>query len=224
MATLVWAVPQPFSDELVTRRCSPCDRLDVPAIDRFALDRRSSLAKTSSDVSIGVVLTLPLLLDALDVHDSGSGWIGFGEDAVVMAQAVVLSGALNQVVKLAVQRPRPLLYGTTSAADRADPDNYLSFYSSHTSTAFSAGLSYASTFALRHPGSPYRYVVYGGAIAAGSGVGLLRMLAGKHFPSDVIVGAVAGSAIGLGVPWLHRRESRVAIYPHGAGVMLVGTF
>jgi membrane-associated phospholipid phosphatase len=173
-----------------------------------------------------VVVALPLLLDALDVHDSGGGWTGFGKDAVVMVEAVVLNGALNQVVKLAAQRPRPLLYDAAPGSPELDQaDNYLSFYSSHTSTAFAAGMSYASTFAARHPDSGYRYLVYGGAVVAGGTVGTLRMLAGKHFPTDVLTGALAGTAIGLAVPWMHRRSpSSIAVYPFGAGVSLVGTF
>jgi membrane-associated phospholipid phosphatase len=28
--------------------------------------------------------------------------------------------------------------------------------------------------------------------------------AGKHFPSDVVVGALVGTGVGLLVPWLHQ--------------------
>jgi membrane-associated phospholipid phosphatase len=42
-------------------------------------------------------------------------------------------------------------------------------------------------------------VLYGAA----TGVGALRVAAGKHFPTDIIVGAVLGSAIGWLVPTLH---------------------
>jgi membrane-associated phospholipid phosphatase len=65
--------------------------------------------------------------------------------------------------------------------------------------------------------------VYGAVIAGGGTTGLLRVLAGKHFPTDVIVGAVAGSAVGLTVPFLHRRrEVSVGLFP--GGLALLGSF
>jgi membrane-associated phospholipid phosphatase len=33
----------------------------------------------------------------------------------------------------------------------------------------------------------------------------LRVEAGKHFRTDVLTGAVVGSAVGLLIPYLHRR-------------------
>lgn len=228
-ATLVWAVPQPLTGDIVSPRCPPCDRVNVPAIDRFALGRRSAVAKNVSDMGVAAVLTLPLLLDAIDVRGAGGSWAGLGKDVVVLAEAVVVNGALNELVKLAVRRPRPLTYGAPAGSPvLTEPENYLSFYSSHTSTAFAAGMAYATTFSLRHPDSRARYLVYGGAIAAGGGIGVTRMLAGKHFPSDVLVGALAGTAIGIGVPLMHRRDRRgrnsLTLYPAGAGLALVGTF
>jgi membrane-associated phospholipid phosphatase len=71
-------------------------------------------------------------------------------------------------------------------------------------------LAYASTFAFRHPDSPARYALYGGAVVAGAGMAFLRMFAGKHFPTDVLAGATVGAAVGLTVPLLHRRHQEAA--------------
>ena len=85
------------------------------------------------------------------------------------------------------------------------------------------GMAYATTFSLRHPDSPYRPLIYGAVIAGGATTGLFRILAGKHFPTDVLVGAVAGTAVGITVPLLHRRrEVSLAIAP--GGVSVLGTF
>lgn len=63
----------------------------------------------------------------------------------------------------------------------------------------------------------------------------LRMSGDMHNASDVIVGAVIGTAIGLGIPALHyrRRDHKaagkpmdydIAVYPTGMGVGLAVTY
>jgi membrane-associated phospholipid phosphatase len=212
-------VPQLFLDQFVTPKC-PCDRGDVPWFDRSALGRSSRGARLASQIAVSTMLVLPPTLDLLDVRRRGGSWSHVGEDLVVMGEALLVDGALNQLAKVAVHRPRPLTY---DGAPHPDKDDYLSFYSSHSSTAFAVGMAYATTFSLRHPDSGYRYLVYGAVVVGGGTTGLLRVLGGKHFPSDVVVGALVGSAVGIGVPLLHRRrEVSVAFTP--GGFTLVGSF
>jgi membrane-associated phospholipid phosphatase len=219
VSSAAWLTPELFIDDLVTPRC-PCDRVDVPAIDRVALGRSSSFSREASQVAIVTMLAVPPLLDVLDVRRAGGSWAHVGEDVLVMTEALVVNGGLNELVKVAVQRPRPFTYDGKSLSE---PDSYLSFYSAHSSNAFAMGMAYATTFSLRHPDSPYRYVVYGAVIAGGATTGVFRVRAGKHFPSDVIVGAIAGSAVGVTVPLLHRRrEVSVGIFP--GGLSLRGEF
>ena len=40
----------------------------------------------------------------------------------------------------------------------------------------------------------------------GTSVGIERVAAGRHFPTDVLVGVVAGTAVGVLVPYYHRRK------------------
>jgi membrane-associated phospholipid phosphatase len=219
VAAAGWALPELFLDELVTPKC-PCDRVDVPAIDRWALGRTSRAARTGSQVAIATILVVPAALDVLDVRLGGGAWSTAGEDLVVLGETLLVNGALNELVKVAVRRPRPFTY---DGHDLQRPDSYLSFYSAHSSNAFAMGMAYATTFSLRHPKSGYRYLVYGAVIAGGSATGLLRVLGGKHFTTDVLIGALVGSAVGLTVPALHRRtELSVAISP--GGVTLIGAF
>ena len=49
--------------------------------------------------------------------------------------------------------------------------------------------------------------IWGAGAALATVTGYLRIAADKHYFSDVLVGAVVGSAIGIGVPLLfHGRE------------------
>jgi membrane-associated phospholipid phosphatase len=219
----LWIVPPVVQREVIVPSC-PCSSAMVNGFDRGAIHARRAAAGDASNVLAVASLALPVALDAVDVWMNGSAWSGFARDLVVMAEAVVLNGATGQVVKLAVRRPRPYVYELAAGApDLATAESYLSFYSAHTSGALAAGLSYATTFALRHPDSDWRWWVYGGAAALGGTMAVLRVAAGQHFPSDVITGAAVGAAFGLVVPRLHRRVVPMAV-PAGAGLALAGNF
>jgi membrane-associated phospholipid phosphatase len=219
VAGAVWLTPQLFLHDLVKPKC-PCDPADVPSFDRGALGNHSQSARNASQVAVFTMVLAPPILDVLDVRLGGGSWAHVGEDLVVMSEALVVNGALNQVAKVTVRRPRPATYG---GEDITKPDNYLSFYSNHASNAFAVGAAYATTFTLRHPDSPYRYLVYGAVLAGGATTGTLRVVGGKHFPSDVLVGSIVGTAVGVTVPLLHRRkEVRVAMFP--GGVTVLGDF
>jgi membrane-associated phospholipid phosphatase len=61
-------------------------------------------------------------------------------------------------------------------------------------------------FMIRHPDSDWVLPLWLGAEALAATTAVLRVEAGKHFWSDVAVGALVGSAVGYLVPELHVRE------------------
>jgi membrane-associated phospholipid phosphatase len=83
----------------------------------------------------------------------------------------------------------------------------VSFYSSHTAAAFAVASSMTTVSYLRgYEGAPYVAVV-GGALS--TGIGLLRIAADMHWATDVLVGASAGTLVGVSVPLLlHARTER----------------
>ena len=124
-----------------------------------------------------------------------------------MAETLTLNAAAQSITSFAVQRPRPFTYGELADLDqRTGASAYLSFYSGHTSSSFAAATAYAYLFGVRHPRSPWRAAVW----ALGEGLaamdGALRVTAGYHFPSDVLVGAAVGTTLGVLIPWLHTRD------------------
>lgn len=206
----LWAVPQFFLDDLITPDC-PCSKSKLNFLDRpFTGSTRASVA-WASDLALAGLLTAPLLGEISETVTGKQSLRSLIDDVTVITEAVVLSGAFNQMLKIVIHQPRPFIYDlpANSPALR-EPDNYLSFYSAHTSTIFAAGVGYAYTFALKHPQTLAKYWVYGAALAAGSAIGVLRVAAHQHFPTDVLVGALAGSTFGLTVPWLHQKKSRAS--------------
>ncbi len=106
-----------------------------------------------------------------------------------------ISLALTSVVKVLVDRPRPpqaypnLFYSNSFT-------NGLSFPSAHTSTAFAV----ATTMAYRSNRLYISIPIFTWPI----GVGYSRMRLGKHYPSDVFVGALIGVGSGVLSHWIAR--------------------
>jgi membrane-associated phospholipid phosphatase len=180
----------------------------VNGFDRRTAGRRSDTLDKVSNGAVVALLAWPVASTLIDVGASRGAFV----DTLIIGQAVLVNVAVNQAVKVGVQRPRPMVYELAAEDPLLDKnDNYLSFYSSHTSVVVAAGVSYARTFALRHPQSRYRWLVFAAAVGGGATVGSLRVLSGRHFPTDVITGAAAGSGIGLLIPQLHRRGTAAGL-------------
>ncbi len=194
------------ADRLASGRCDP-DALN--ALDRQVVGNHSTAWTRISDAGAGVSYGVPLVMTIADVVSSGSEAPGREvlTDAVVIAEAVGVATAVTHVLKFAVRRPRPSQY--REGAYVGSVEHQLSFPSGHTSSAAAAVAAYATTFALRHPDSPWRYAVIGGGAVVTGLTAYGRIGGGWHFPTDVLAGAVLGTAVGIAIPALHRRDVSV---------------
>ncbi len=205
----------------VQRSCPPCSASNVNAFDRGTAGRRNDTIDKISTGAVAAAVGWPVAAMFLDANTSKGALV----DGLVTGQAVLVNVAINQMVKYGVHRPRPFVYSLKPDDDLLkEDDTYYSFYSQHTSVVFAAGISYTRTYALRHPRSRRRWVVYTAVIGGGSAVGSMRVLAGRHFPTDVLTGGAVGTSMGLLIPWLHRKSTvpglTVVPVPSGAAVSL----
>ncbi len=197
-------------------------------------------ARDLSDVFLSMEITWPIAVDALVLaagvrRSPDVAW----EMAVIDAEAIALSTALQQVTTFLVSRPRPYV---ENCGSQLSPDlndcvrngRYRSFYSGHSSMAFT-GASLICAHRMRHElfGKTADIVTCATAYAAAAATASLRVVGDMHNASDVITGAIIGTAIGLGIPALHyrswehkRRGSRagssyeISLYPTGNGIGL----
>lgn len=166
--------------------CAPCDPGSLPAFDRWAVHAPIPAWATGSHFALAGLGTF-VLVDVAR-RENGAAY------AVAAVQAALWAEGLTEVLKAAVGRARPVLYTDGATAAAGNGDNLRSFPSGHTSVAF----AFATTYWLARKDLTGRPGVVGwlGFVAA-AGVGVMRVAAGRHFPSDVLGGAVLGTASGL---------------------------
>jgi membrane-associated phospholipid phosphatase len=201
------------------------DRADVPWFDRSATHRYSTdLIRLSEQIGSPLALApLALLADPRIRAD----WQALG---VMYIQTTLLSAATSTVAKETITRYRPYVYNSDLSYDqRTEREPGGAFFSSAATSAFAQAVLLATVFSDHRPDSPLRPYVWGASLAAAGTVGYLRYASGIHYPSDIVVGALVGSAIGYAVPRLHRVSgSALSISPEagprGAGLSANITF
>ncbi|MDB5048473.1 MAG: phosphoesterase PA-phosphatase [Fibrobacteres bacterium] len=193
---------------------STLDRNEIPAFDRWAIGFYSPRLSALSSVVAGAEFLVPAAVNLWDTYHGLQPWQGMLVDAVILQEALMLSSSLSSYSKSFPMHATPLSYDPkVPEGVRNEPQNASSFFSNHTTAAFTTAVFSAYTFQLRHPDSHLVPWVWSGSLALATGVGSMRVLAGKHFPSDVLAGAAAGALCGYLVPKLHSRRLRAARSP-----------
>jgi membrane-associated phospholipid phosphatase len=81
-----------------------------------------------------------------------------------------------------------------------------SFFAGHVALVGTSTFFTAKVFSDYHPDSKLRYLFWGAAAVATGATGYLRHRAGKHFPSDVLIGTAVGTLSGILVPTFHKTK------------------
>lgn len=77
------------------------------------------------------------------------------------------------------------------------------------------------TFSAEHPDSQFRIPIIIGSYSIAVTVGVLSILSGNHFLTDVLVGAAIGSFYGWVMPTLHRRTNEnFSFHFTGNGILM----
>lgn len=180
------------------------DKDDVNALDRIFMNSYSKKLDRAGDISLVAAMAAPAVLLATEKEE----WLTVG---VMYAETLLIANGIKELTKLCVTRARPYMYydpSTYPEDDLEDGDFANSFPSGHSTMAF-AGATFASyTFSKYFPDSPYRYAVTGGSYALALATAALRIKSGNHFMTDVLTGAVLGTAVGFLVPWMHTFNTK----------------
>lgn len=203
--------------------CAPlCDPNELNAIDRTTAGWWSSPWATASDFGLYGVIAGAATLLAID-----EGPLDALNDAFVVAESALSATAVTSVMSIASGRPRPFMYGTNAPeADRNSADGSLSFVSSHAAVSYAVATSLYITEHRLHPNSDMPLVVLVVGETAATFVATARVMAGKHFITDSVSGAVVGISMGMLVPSLHQSPLKIVpvVSATEAGLGAMGTF
>ena len=137
-------------------------------------------------------------------------------------EAMSITGFLYTGSVYFADRYRPYAYTDESTIEqrtRGGAKN--SFYAGHVALVATSTFFMAKVYADYHPGSNVKWLFYTLAGAATAATAGLRLAAGQHFPSDLLLGAAQGTLTGLLVPQLHKhkiiKDPNLSIMPDGNG-------
>jgi hypothetical protein len=205
LATFVgmWSLP-PLEKPLWSKPL-PLDE-SVRAGLRARTRRGRNLAGSISDALIAASYLPPLLVDPLIVagvsdQNPDVAWQLF----VISTQSYAITITLNEISKRLFARQRPYAFACTKdplySSDCNNADRFRSFYSGHSAVAGTgAGLTCAHHTHAPLYGGAYDPLTCATALVGMLATGSLRVIADKHWNSDVAVGLLLGFSVGYLLP------------------------
>jgi membrane-associated phospholipid phosphatase len=176
---------------------------NINRFDRFATGYYSERAMIYSDFLMYACVLSPLTLN-LSSKISNE----YIEMNTIIIQSYIFSYAITQFTKTTFLRNRPLAYNeNVSLAVRQDRDARYSFISGHTAMSFTGAILTAKIYDDFNPNKNNTWI-YATTATAASAVGYLRLRAGKHFPTDILAGAIVGISSAVMITEVHKKTNR----------------
>jgi membrane-associated phospholipid phosphatase len=194
---------------LSSSQVASLDKKDIWFFDRIAIEQTYDAnyhknTRATSDWLRNTSVFLPVIL-SLDKNirkDIYSIAFLYLETQAIGSSLFIYAGVTF------IDRIRPFAYYPEvplGSKIESDAGVQSSFFSGHTSAAATASFFLAKVYIDYHPEiKRKKWLLYAGALIPPASVGYYRYKALRHFPSDIIVGIIAGAAAGILVPELHK--------------------
>lgn len=172
----------------------------VNLLDRSAISQYSPQASKMSDYLLISMTLAPLVMySSHDIRQDKA------DHLMLYSETFIINTALTQLIKNTVQRKRPYLYNSSVPQKvKNQTDSFRSFVSGHTSTTFMSAVYCMQVMNDYGLNKNVKYSVNALLLSSATATGYLRYKAGRHFPTDILAGAILGSACGYFVPVLHQ--------------------
>jgi membrane-associated phospholipid phosphatase len=192
------------------------DASGIPALDAIALFPYDGGMSKASTVATGAALLWPALFALAGGKDE------LLPAAACYAEALAWTFAAKDCAKRLFPKWRPYAYRAGELSGDLLAEARESFPSGHAALAFCAATSFAVLALELAPGDQATPWLVAGGYALATASSALRVASGEHFPSDVIAGAILGSAVGYAAVALHiRHNNGVSALARGGQACLV---
>lgn len=187
----------------------PYNRDTVNDFDRWAMNSYDHTLDALGWVPCGLNLAMPVgifvaeyFLGNLPAQDA----LTLG---VMFAEAWCMGYGLRQILKISAHRARPYMYfENPKESALEDYDFEFSWPSGHTTDSFFGATFLTYTFCMYYPESKWKIPIAIGSYVCATATGVMRLLSGNHFLTDVLSGAALGSVCGFFVPFIHRQMAK----------------
>ena len=215
----LWITSELLKDSLAPPACRWCE---VPWFDvsiRESLRHQDGhAADVASNLVAFIVMPLATFGTTALAADVERRSANVPKDALVILEAVIVAADLNQLTKFVAARERPFVHALKDdeKSKTGQPsDNNLSFFSGHTTLGFALATASGTVASMRHyDGAP---AIWGIGMSLAFLTGYLRIAADKHHFTDVVSGALLGSAVGFLMPYVFHRPSADAALATSTG-------
>jgi undecaprenyl-diphosphatase len=168
------------------------DRCNTPK-----LAQNNWIQPYSNSIIYGSALTPAWFLAAPLFENKEKKWSKLGYEMGGIAAGMALNYAVTFSAKKLVQRPRPFTHDPARIDPSYQPKDF-SFPSGHSSSAFNWATSIVLYAHFHYGKSPWWITVP--AYTYATSIAVSRLVMGVHYPSDVVVGALIGTASSL-ISW-----------------------
>jgi membrane-associated phospholipid phosphatase len=194
-----------------TNEVEALDKKDVASINRWAAGNYSETAYTISDICVNTAVLAPFVL--LSSKRIRSDVLKIG---LLYAESLLLTSGFYMTTAGSVSKPRPFLYRADVPIEEktghwADD----SFYSGHTAYSSTATFFLAKVLTDYYPDMRCRALIWAAAGILPATTAYFRVVAGRHFLTDVMAGYAMGALSGILVPHFHKKKnSTLSLLPY----------
>lgn len=172
----------------------------VPSFDRYSTRFYSVRAHQISNISGLASIAFPMVVLWGQKNENNKGKL-----MLIGLEGAFLNYGLVNLSKVLTRRVRPYVYNDNVPLDiKMAHNSEYSFFSGHTSMSAYFTFVGAQMYSDLYPNSNKKPLVWAVAAALPLITGYSRLRAGKHFPTDVIIGYAIGAISGILIPRLHR--------------------
>jgi membrane-associated phospholipid phosphatase len=176
---------------------------DINPLDRWAIRPYNGSLDKTSYIPFYASISLPMAF-FLTGNDMRSDYL---ELTFLYFETLSITGFAGFSAVYFDNKYRPYTYSAgTSMSERMGEGAKNSFYAGHVEVVATSTFFLSQVYASYYPDSKIKWLFYGLSGVATAGMGYMRLNAGDHFPSDILVGAAAGTLSGLLVPYFHNHK------------------